>query len=90
MRELKTEILAAAEVRRSLTDARDIHGDIAYQNDVNALIARVEQWQMPWRSLSDLSPPSLPSAIVPETTPMPALVRPPVGRLAPIVVRRSS
>ena len=91
MRELDTEILAAGEVRRSLTDGRDIRGDIEFQNDVNALLARVEHLQMPWRSLSDLNPAPLASAIVSDTTPLP-VARPGaralagIGPLAPLVV----
>jgi hypothetical protein len=91
MRELEIRRLAAGEVRRSLTDSGDIRGDVAFQNDVNALLARVEQMQMPWRSLSDLNPAPLRSAIVSDTTPLP-VVRPAasslggIGRLTPLVV----
>ena len=86
MSKLETEILAAGEIRRSLTPSGDLRGDIAFQHDVNALLARVEQWQMPWRSAWDISPAPLASPIVSETTPMPTLVRPSIGRLAPLVV----
>src|SRR6516225_3385710 len=90
MKELETEILAAREVRRSLADGRDIRGDVDFQNDVNALLARVEYLQMPWRSLSDLEPAPLPSAIVPDATPLPIVQRSRtldgVGRLPPLVV----
>jgi len=55
-REIGIRVLAATEVRRSLTADGDLRGEVDFQNDVNALLARVEQWQMPWRSLSDLSP----------------------------------
>jgi hypothetical protein len=72
--ELPTEILTAAEVRGSLTLAGDIRSDVAFQNDVNALLARVEQFQMPWRSLSDLNPAPLESPIVVDTTPLPVAV----------------
>ena len=86
MSKLETEILAAGEIRRSLTPSGDLRGDIAFQHDVNALLARVEQWQMPWRSAWDISPAPLGSAIVSETTPMPRLVGPQIGRLSPLVV----
>jgi hypothetical protein len=89
MRELEIEILAAAEVRRTLTREGDLRGDVAYQNDVNALLARVEQWQMPWRSVSDISPAPLESAIVADVTPLPVSVRPAassIGRLSSVVV----
>jgi hypothetical protein len=90
MRELETEILTAAEVRRAIAEERDIRGDVDYQNDINALLARVEYLQMPWRSLSDLEPAPLPSAIVPDATPLPVVQRTRtidgIGRLAPLVV----
>jgi hypothetical protein len=86
--EIGIEVLAASEVRRSLTNENDIRDSIAFQNDVNALLARVEQMQMPWRSLSDLEPAPLSSAIVAEMTPLPVAVRPRIGRLAPLVVAR--
>ena len=91
MRELEIEILAASEVRRTLTNGRDIRGDVDFQNDVNALLARVEHLQMPWRSLSDLSPAPLASAIMADTTPLP-VARPAkpalagLRRLPPLVV----
>jgi hypothetical protein len=86
MRELETEILAAGEVRWSLTPKGDLRGDIAFQHDVNALLARVEQWQMPWRSISDISPAAPPNPIVADATPLPVAVRRPIGQLSPIVV----
>jgi hypothetical protein len=81
--------VAAGQVRRSFVDARDIRGEVDFQNDVNALLARVEHLQMPWRSLSDLSPAPLANPIVADTTPLP--VRRParilgIGRLSPLVV----
>ena len=82
--------MAANEVRRTLTDGRDVRGDVDFQNDINALLARVEYLQMPWRSLSDLSPAPLPSAIVSDATPLPVVNRTRtldgIGRLAPLVV----
>jgi hypothetical protein len=83
MKELEMEILAAGQVRRALADARNIRDDIAFQNDVNALLARVEHLQMPWRSLSDISPAPLASAIVADETPLPVVLRPQVARMAP-------
>jgi hypothetical protein len=89
IKELGIEIVAAAEVRRAFVDGRDIRGDVDFQNDVNALLARVEHLQMPWRSLSDLSPSPLASAIVADNTPLP--VRRPglaanIGRLPALAV----
>jgi hypothetical protein len=90
MKRLETEILAAGEVRRSLADGSDIRGDVDFQNDVNALLARVEYLQMPWRSLSDIEPAPMSSAIVPDATPLPVVARTRtldgIGRLAPLVV----
>ena len=89
MRELETEILSAGEIRRTLADSRDIRSDVEFQNDVNALLARVEHLQMPWRSLSDLNPAPLASAIVADMTPLPvarADKAARLGRLAPLVV----
>jgi hypothetical protein len=86
MKELEIEILTAGEVRRSMTPDGDLRSDVAYQNDVNALLARVEQWHMPWRSISDISPEPLESAIVAETTPVPRVVGPTIGKLAPLLV----
>jgi hypothetical protein len=91
MRELEIERVEAGKVRRTLTQASDIRGDVEFQNDVNALLARVEHLQMPWRSLSDLNPAPLTSAIVADNTPLP-VARPGaralagIGRLAPLVV----
>jgi hypothetical protein len=91
MRELEIERVEAGKVRRTLAQAGDIRGDVEFQNDVNALLARVEHLQMPWRSLSDLNPAPLTSAIVADNTPLP-VARPGaralagIGRLAPLVV----
>ena len=96
MKELATERLAATQVRRTLTDAHDIRADVEFQNDVNALLARVEHLQMPWRSLADLNPAPLSSAIVADTTPLP-VARPGhraiaagIGRLEPLTVASRS
>jgi hypothetical protein len=90
MNELEIEIVAAVDVRRSFVDPRDIRGDVEFQNDVNALLARVEHLQMPWRSLSALSPAPLASAIVADTTPLPTRRVPAaleaIGRLSPLIV----
>jgi len=90
MKELEVEVVAAGEVRRTLTGAHDLRSDIEFQNDVNALLARVEHLQMPWRSLSDLSPAPLGSAIVADTTPLPVATRPRIGRLGSFVVAPAS
>jgi len=86
IRQIGTRVVAAAEVRGALTGKGDLRAEVDYQNDVNALLARVEQWQMPWRSLSDISPPTFPSPIRAEATPLPVRVGPYIGRLVPLVV----
>jgi hypothetical protein len=53
---VKIDIVASVDVRRSLTDEGDLRADVAFQNDVNALLARVEQVAVPWRALSDSIP----------------------------------
>ncbi|MDB4980263.1 MAG: hypothetical protein JWM82_1015 [Myxococcales bacterium] len=71
---LKIEILASSDVRRALTPQGDLRGDIAFQNDVNALLARVEQMSVPWRALSDGTPSPPPQRVVADATPLPRLV----------------
>jgi hypothetical protein len=68
----KIEIVASGDVRRSLTREGDLRGDVAFQNDVNALLARVEQMAVPWRALSDATPGRPSRRIVAEATPMPS------------------
>jgi hypothetical protein len=51
----EVEILTAAAARRALTNG-DIRNEIAFQNDINALIARLEEKRSPLRALSDLQP----------------------------------
>ncbi len=68
---LKIEILASSDVRRALTPEGDLRGDVAFQNDVNALLARVEQMSVPWRALSDGTPSAPPQRVVADATPLP-------------------
>jgi hypothetical protein len=70
----KIEILASGDVRRALTPEGDLRGDVAFQNDVNALLARVEQLSVPWRALADATPGEPPRRIVAEETPLPRVV----------------
>ena len=80
MREPDVRIVHASEVRRSLTRAGDIRGEIGFQNDINALLARFDEVRVPWQALSGPTP-TLPPSVVADTTPMPAAVRPqPVPR----------
>jgi hypothetical protein len=43
--------LTIQEVRRSLVAWGDIRNDVAFQNDVNSLLAGLERIEPPWRSL---------------------------------------
>jgi hypothetical protein len=61
---LKIEILASSDVRRALTPEGDLRGDVAFQNDVNALLARVEQMSVPWRALAEGMPSAVPQRVV--------------------------
>jgi hypothetical protein len=70
---VKIEILASGDVRRALTPEGDLRGDVAFQNDVNALLARVEQMSVPWRALSDGTPSVSPRRVVADATPLPRL-----------------
>jgi hypothetical protein len=71
----KIEILASGDVRRALTPEGDLRGDVAFQNDVNALLARVEQLSVPWGALADATPGAEPPRrIVADATPLPRVV----------------
>jgi hypothetical protein len=52
MREPTVQIVPAAAVRRSLIGVGDIRAEIAYQNDINNLLAQFEESRIPWRALS--------------------------------------
>jgi hypothetical protein len=47
-------MVAAPGVRRSLTQPGDIRSDIDFQNDVNRLLARMEEARMPWKPAAEL------------------------------------
>jgi hypothetical protein len=49
MRTPNIEIVAAPGVRRSLTVPGDIRTDIDFQNDINNLLARIENLPLPWK-----------------------------------------
>ena len=46
--------VAAPSVRRTLTQPGDIRSDVDFQNDVNRLLARMEEARMPWQPASEL------------------------------------
>jgi hypothetical protein len=45
------DIVAAAGVRRAVVPAGDIRGDIAFQNDINLLLARLDAANTPLKAL---------------------------------------
>ena len=47
----EVKIVTAAEARRALTDG-DIRSEVAFQNDINTLLARLEETKIPLRALS--------------------------------------
>jgi hypothetical protein len=47
-------MVAAPGVRRTLTPPGDIRADIDFQNDINRLLARIEESKMPWRFAAEL------------------------------------
>jgi hypothetical protein len=51
--EADIEIVPAAEARRALTEG-DIRSEVAFQNDINTLLARLEETQLPMQPLIDL------------------------------------
>ena len=50
MKTNEVEVLPASAVRRSLSSASDIRSDIAFQNDINNLLARIEEVKLPWKA----------------------------------------
>jgi len=47
-------MVAAPGVRRTLTEPGDLRSDIDFQNDVNRLLARIEEARMPWQPAAQL------------------------------------
>jgi hypothetical protein len=54
MKNLDVEIVPAPYVRRTLTTPGDIRSDVDFQNDINSLLARIEEVRVPWQALSRL------------------------------------
>jgi hypothetical protein len=75
MREPEIRIVSASDMRRTMTVAGDIRTEVEFQNDINSLLARFEEVRVPWRALSGPTP-TLPPAIVSDTTPMPSPATP--------------
>lgn len=51
MNDPQVQIVTAAEARRALTKG-DIRDEIAFQNDINTLLARLEETKVPLKALS--------------------------------------
>ena len=47
-------MVAAPGVRRTLTPPGDIRAEVDFQNDINRLLARIEESKMPWRSAAEM------------------------------------
>ena len=54
MKTSDVEVLSAPNVRRSLTTPGDIRSDICFQNDINSLLARIEEAKQPWTAAARL------------------------------------
>ena len=54
MKTTDVEVVPAPSVRRSLTTPGDIRSDISFQNDINGLLARIEEAKQPWTAASRL------------------------------------
>jgi hypothetical protein len=52
----KIRIVAPAEVRQALTSEGDIRSEIAFQNDINRLLAWFEEFPFPLRALAEIEP----------------------------------
>jgi len=55
MNDPQVQIVTAAEARRALTKG-DIRDEVAFQNDINTLLARLEEHKVPLRALSRPQP----------------------------------
>ena len=54
MKTTDVELVPAPSVRKSLTTPGDIRSDISFQNDINGLLARIEEAKQPWTAASRL------------------------------------
>ena len=55
MNDPQVRIVTAAEARRALTKG-DLRSEVAFQNDINTLLARLEETKMPLLALSRPQP----------------------------------
>jgi hypothetical protein len=51
MKDPEVRIVTAAEARRVITNG-DLRSEVAFQNDINTLLARLEETKVPLRALS--------------------------------------
>jgi hypothetical protein len=54
---VKGGVVALEEIRRTLVDPADIRNEVGFQNDVNGLLAMLEEASPPWRAVSPLFAP---------------------------------
>ena len=55
MNDPQVRIVTAAEARRALTKG-DLRSEVAFQNDINTLLARLEETKVPMLALSHPQP----------------------------------
>jgi hypothetical protein len=55
MKQREVEIVTAREARRVLTGG-DLKSEVAFQNDINTLLARLDEKQPPLRALANPQP----------------------------------
>ena len=48
------ELVAVSQVRRALTVPGDVRSDVAFQNDINRILARIAQVPVPFRCLAPM------------------------------------
>src|SRR3954463_14309672 len=63
------QIVRATDVRRSLTIPGDVRTEVAFQNDINALLARFDEARVPWLPLGSTLP-ALTIPMAPDATPV--------------------
>jgi hypothetical protein len=50
-----SQFVAAASVRQTLVPRGDVRSDVAFQNDINALLAEIEEEPIPFQPLASLT-----------------------------------
>ena len=54
MMDRNCEVVSVSQVRRALTVPGDIRSDVAFQNDINRLLARIAQVPMPFHCVAPM------------------------------------